>query len=77
MRHSYHLRRAFLNEEKNLLLLCVSRPLRFHCHHEALVDLENELQVTRHDFLKECNAPFFQSFRQESVIGVSKGADDN
>ena len=77
MRHSHHLRRAFFNEGEDLLLLRVSRPLRFHFLHEALVDLEDDLQVTRHDLLKECHAPFFQSFRQQGVIGVSKGAGDN
>ena len=77
MRHAHHLHGAFFDEGEVLLLLGVSRPLGIDLLKEALVDLKDELQMTGHDLLEECHAPFFQSFRQQGVIGVGEGARDD
>ena len=39
---------------------------------EAAIDLVDDAQVSRQQHLEEIDGPFFQGFRQQRVVGVSK-----
>ena len=61
--HADHLHAALLDERHAALLLRIAGIGGLDGLEQALVDLENELQVARQDFLEKRDAPFFQRLR--------------
>ena len=75
--HADHLVVAFLDEREGALFGDVAGPLLLYFIEEVLVDLENDLQMTRQDLAEKTDAPLLQGFRQKGVVGVGEGACDD
>ena len=75
--HADHLVVAFLDKREGALLGYVAGPLLFDLIEKVLVDLENDLQMTRQDLAEKADAPFLQRLGQKGVISVCEGARDD
>src|SRR5690349_11738435 len=72
MRHSHVAATTFINERKARNPFVVGRKTRAHSIQKTLIDLVNDLEMSRQQFAKKINAPFLQRLRQQGVIGVSE-----
>ena len=73
--HADLLVRAFLDKRNLAQEIAVAREVEFHLLEESVVDLENDLGVTRQYALHQIDRPFLEGFGEQGVVGVAEGID--
>jgi len=71
--HSDLLRRALLNERHAGETVPVLRPLLLDLSQEVVVDVIDDLEVSRQEVFEEGNGPALESLGQDGVVGVGDG----
>ncbi|MNS87979.1 hypothetical protein D3C72_1219370 [compost metagenome] len=70
--HTHPATIGFINDRHPRQQLIVARRHFLHLFEEVIVNLENQLQVTRQDPTNHVQRPGFQRFAHQRVVGVRK-----
>ena len=72
VRHADTLRETFLHDRELRLAGVIARPALLDALEVAAVDLVDDLEVARQDFLKERHGPGLKGLRQQGVVGIAE-----
>lgn len=71
------MRTPTLDERHSRKAVAVTGPSLLHSLEELVVDIVDDLHVSRQEVLDERDGPLLQSFGQDGVVGVAEGSADD